>query len=332
MRSGRANTSSGGKPLLSVHDSEQLGELVRTLKKELAAARAENRLLRVGKERAQTELRKAEYEGQQALKSGALVDGSGGGGASRMADARLLKQLKAKTRELQEELLAKEALVSELGRGGERGTRVRELEIQTKTYLEEARRLKEVARLQGVDKEAALGQQQALHTQALQQKDAQLGELRHERQRLLNENTALDEELGRWMEENERLRASVGRYEGNALPSASADAATARPLATGYHGGGEPAATQSELAALRAKLKDSAARLRQAQKDKERAEADKVAIFDEMGAAQGKLEAELRTERQRAARAERAHQKTREDLALAHAEVLRLKARINPTV
>ena len=41
-----------------------------------------------------------------------------------------------------------------------------------------------------------------------------------------------------------------------------------------------------------------------------------------------RLEQELRAERQKAARAEKTHQRTREDLALAHAEVLRLRARL----
>ena len=51
-----------------------------------------------------------------------------------------------------------------------------------------------------------------------------------------------------------------------------------------------------------------------------------MAIFAEMNEAVQKIEAELRTERAKAGRAEKVHQRTREDLALAHAEVHRLKA------
>ena len=52
--------ATGVQALHPVTDMEGLGEQVRNLKKELAAARAENRLLKVGKERAEIELRRAE--------------------------------------------------------------------------------------------------------------------------------------------------------------------------------------------------------------------------------------------------------------------------------
>ena len=162
--------ATGVQALHPVTDMEGLGEQVRNLKKELAAARAENRLLKVGKERAEIELRRAEYEGEQALKTNAIVDGSGVAG--QRPEVRLNKQLKAKNRELQELLASKEAQVSELG-GQTRGVRVKELEIQTKTYLEEARRLKEVSRLQAVEKEHALGVLRAQHADALSLKEGQ---------------------------------------------------------------------------------------------------------------------------------------------------------------
>jgi hypothetical protein len=209
MRSARV-AETNTKPAHVVHDMEGLGDQVRGLKKELAAARAENRLLRVGKERTEAELRKAEYEGEQALRTGAIVDGSGVGGSR--PEVRLLKQLKAKTRELQEELASKEAQIGELG-GQAKGVRVRELEIQTKTYLEEARRLKEVSRLQAAEHERALASQADGHAAALAQAEGRLEDARRERQRLRDENAQLDEELGRWMDENEMLRDSVSRYE-----------------------------------------------------------------------------------------------------------------------
>ena len=162
--------ATGVQALHPVTDMEGLGEQVRNLKKELAAARAENRLFKVGKERAEIELSRAEYEGEQALKTNAIVDGSGVAG--QRPEVRLNKQLKAKNRELQELLASKEAQVSELG-GQTRGVRVKELEIQTKTYLEEARRLKEVSRLQAVEKEHALGVLRAQHADALSLKEGQ---------------------------------------------------------------------------------------------------------------------------------------------------------------
>lgn len=310
----------GAKPSRGpVQDPEALGEQVRTLKKELAAVSAENRLLKVGKERAHAELRKAEYEGEQALKTGAIVDASGVAGVK--PEVRLLKQLKAKTRDLESEVKSKAQIICELGEAG-KNVRVRELEVQTKTYLEEARRLKEVGRLQAAESERALQNAHEAHAAAVGQKEAQLDELRRERQRMRNENAALDEELGRWMDENEMLREQVGRLEAGhpPLPPASAGGGAASV--------GGPPAPPSELAALRGKLKELQARNKGVQKERERAEADKVAIFAEMNEAVQKIEAELRTERAKAGRAEKVHQRTREDLALAHAEVHRLKARI----
>ena len=167
-------------PTGRIHDNESLVDQLRTLKKELASCQAENRLLRVGKERAQAELRKAEYEGEQALKSGAIVDGSGAAGAR--PEVRLLKQLKAKTRQMEEELATKEATIGEMG-GQSRGVRVRELEIQTKTYLEEARRLKEVSRLLSLEKEDALAALRDDHAAALALKDGQLEDARKDSMR-----------------------------------------------------------------------------------------------------------------------------------------------------
>ena len=63
-------------------------------------------------------------------------------------------------------------------------------------------------------------------------------------------------------------------------------------------------------------------------KERERAEADKVAIFSEMNEAVQKLEAELAREKSKSAKAEKLHVRTREDLALANAEVLRLRAKV----
>ena len=254
-----------------VNDEEGLLAQVQTLKKELSASRAENKLLRVGKERMENELRKAEYESEQALKTGAIVDGTGPGGAR--PEVRLLKQLKAKTRELQEELQSKEAQLGELS-GQSRGVRVKELEMQTKVYLEEARRLKEVSRLQAVEREEALQAQRESHEHALQVKEQQLETLRAERARIRAENSALDEELGRWMDENEMLRGKVTQYEQQA---AAAGGGAGGGGACGGGAADEPT-RPSELRELRAKAKDLSGKLRNAQRDKERIEADKVRI------------------------------------------------------
>lgn len=270
-----------------VHDAEALGAQVLTLKKELAACRAENKLLRVGKERMETELRKAEYESEQALRSGGLVDGVGAG-ATRAAEARLLKSLKAKTRELQEEVQLKEAQISELS-GASKGMRLKELEVQTKVYLDEARRLKELLDLQASERAEAEASLREAHAGAVMLKEQQLDSLRDELARLRKENGALDEELGRWMDENEMLRDKVGELEGRAGAS--------RPAAQLLQATSAAAAPPSEIAQLRSKVKELQLRLKSAQKDRERVEADKLAIFGEMNEAVQKLETDLKQEK-----------------------------------
>jgi len=97
-----------------------------------------------------------------------------------------------------------------------------------------------------------------------------------------NENAALDEELGRWMDENEMLRESVTRYEAGqgGAGGAAAAAAAAPPQADARPG---------ELASLKSKVKDMTTKLKLAQKERERLESDKLAIFSEMNEAVQKV-------------------------------------------
>ena len=97
-----------------------------------------------------------------------------------------------------------------------------------------------------------------------------------------NENAALDEELGRWMDENEMLRESVTRYEAGqgGAGGAAAAAAAAPPQADARPG---------ELASLKSKVKDMTTKLKVAQKERERLESDKLAIFSEMNEAVQKV-------------------------------------------
>jgi DNA repair exonuclease SbcCD ATPase subunit len=299
-----------------VHDTEALNEQVLTLKKQLASSHAENKLLRVAKERMEVELRRAEHDGEQALRTGGLVEGVGPTAAR--PEVRLLHALKAKTRELQDELQAKEVQIGELS-GQTRGVRVKELEIQAKVYLEEARRLRELFDRQAsehADAEQALRER---HSYELAVKEQELEALRQERSRLKKQNGAIDEELGRWMDENEVLRERVHALESAAGPGASSGggggaAAIAAPLVP---------TLPSEVVTLKAKLREALMRQKTLQKDKERAEADKLAIFQELNEANLRLEAELKQERTKARRFERMHHAAASDLALAQAELLR---------
>ena len=267
----------GSLPHAHVHDEESLAQQVRDLKKDLSKAQAENRLLKVTKERTEQLLRKAEDEQTSYKGSGAVTDGNGF-----RPDARLLKQLKQKVRELQAELQKKdEQLVAE---GDEDDIRMQELEITNRVYFEEVRRLKEVNRLLAASKEEALAQQEKVHAHAIDVKEEQLETLRGERTKMRSENAALDEELGRWMDENERLRQQVLAIEGqaNAPPASTGGGGAGGGTGGGAGGGAGSDVSPKEVAALRAKLKEMNEKFTHCKRAKERVEADKVAIWQEM--------------------------------------------------
>ena len=94
------------------------------------------------------------------------------------------------------------------------------------------------------------------------------------------------------MDENEMLRESVTRYEAGQSSGggAGAAAAAAPPQA-------EPAARPGELASLRSKVKDMSSKLKGAQKERERLESDKLAIFSEMNEAVQKVRRASRARR-----------------------------------
>ena len=133
----------------------------------------------------------------------------------------------------------------------------------------------------------------------------------------------MDDELGRWMDENEMLREAVSQLPGGGAGVGSAP----QPQQQAAPPPPEQVAP-SELKALQTKCKELQKRVTASLKERERAEADKVAIFSEMNEAVQKLEAELAREKSKSAKAEKLHVRTREDLALANAEVLRLRAKV----
>jgi len=304
-----------------VHDSD--GAQLILLKKELASTRAENKLLRVARERMEAELRKAEHDGEQALRTGGLIDGVGLVAAR--PEVRLLQTLKAKMRELQEELHSKEATIGDLS-GNARGVRIKELEVQAKVYLDEARRLHELFDLQASERSECEQQLKQRHTHELRLKDVDIDTMRTERALLKKQNFAVDEELGRWMDENEVLRERL-----EALESAGGNVGTGAGTGTDacVESGGAAAAAPAvgvattEVVTLKGKLREAQLRLKVLQKDKERGETEKLTIFQELNEANLRLEAELKQERAKTKKLERMHNSAVSDLSLVQAELLR---------
>ena len=78
---------------------------------------------------------------------------------------------------------------------------------------QELSRQKEISRALTVDHEEMLGALEEAHAAEVAQKQMQLEALSGERATLKQQTAALDAELGRWMDENDQLRAMVVKLE-----------------------------------------------------------------------------------------------------------------------
>ena len=78
---------------------------------------------------------------------------------------------------------------------------------------QELSRQKDISRALTVDREEMLGALEEAHAAEVAQKQMQLEALSGERATLKQQTAALDAELGRWMDENDQLRAMVVKLE-----------------------------------------------------------------------------------------------------------------------
>ena len=131
----------------------------------------------------------------------------GGGGAGNDV---IVKRLKTQVRELQGELRAKEALVGELG-SSTKNTQLKELDVERKTYFDECRRA--LIDLQAEAHAREVEETAARHAAAIAAKDETVEAMRAERKKMTAQNVALDDELGRWLEENDALKAAIVERE-----------------------------------------------------------------------------------------------------------------------
>lgn len=148
----------------------------------------ENKALRAAAMRSDAQLRRAEREAEEAAAAGAILDVGGGQAASR-SDGHAVKGLKAQVRDLQRQLRDKEAAMAELS-GSSKSSRLRELQVQTRTYFGEARRLQALLDYSKQQKDGALAVLQQAH-------DEEMAAVQQQLQVLRSQSAALDDELGR---------------------------------------------------------------------------------------------------------------------------------------
>lgn len=178
--------------------------------------------------RSDAQLRRAERHAEDAAASATILDGGGGLVATRTADGHVVKGLKAQVRDLQRgtyrltqhgrlphgrparpqplsaaplpplalqvrdlqrQLKDKEAAMAELF-ASSKSFRLKELQIQTRTYFGEARRLQALLDYSKHQKDGALAVLQQAH-------DEEMAAVQQQLQVLRSQSGALDDELGR---------------------------------------------------------------------------------------------------------------------------------------
>ena len=174
---------------------------------------AEIKRLKVEAQRRETDMRRMEreveaYEGNALLDAAAPMISKGGGGEN----AALVKALKQQLKEQQAEVRAKQSQVAALS-GSAKNARLKELEVQCAMSKQELMRQKELARMQAHEREDVVGRLEDAHAEEVAAKERAVAALRQERATLQQQNAALDDELGRWMDENDQLRNMIVKLE-----------------------------------------------------------------------------------------------------------------------
>ncbi|KAL1510284.1 hypothetical protein AB1Y20_006604 [Prymnesium parvum] len=284
-----------GAPLHRLCDEESLEARVEELKKKLLQSEAENKMMRVAQERETRRADRATRQLEDAIHNGMLVNMAA---APPQQNTQLLAKLKAKTRELEGELKNKEAQLDKLT-GQTKGVRMGELRVQAMVYYEEARRLQAYLEVQEKEKEKEIERIHNEHKQVLRRKEGELESMRAEQEKMRKQNVALDNELGRWMEENDALRDAIRSLEGKSQPAKEA-----------------VEKSRGELRALEAMLRDKERDLAEMQTSTEQA-------FADMNAEVVRLHRELEEERARSKKLEKLNRKYCDELATANARLLR---------
>ena len=86
-------------------------------------------------------------------------------------------------------------------------------------YYEEAQRLQALLDTQEETFEAQKEELRASHLGAMRKKEGELDALRADQEKMRKQNVALDDELGRWMEENDALRDKLRALENKPQPA-----------------------------------------------------------------------------------------------------------------
>ena len=189
---------------------EALRAEVLSLKKELREAQEDARSLKVRLLKSEAEVGRMERE---RATSGGLIDllaPTGGRAAGRIATSNdvIVNRLKAQVGELQNELRAKEAVVREMSQNTN-NTKLKELDTERKTYFDEVQRLQALLDQLVTSLSREAEETAERHAAVIEAKEEEAQVMRDKLKKAAAQNVALDDELGRWLEENDALKAAI---------------------------------------------------------------------------------------------------------------------------
>ena len=189
---------------------EALRAEVLSLKKELREAQEDARSLKVRLLKSEAEVGRMERE---RATSGGLIDllaPPGGRAAGRIATSNdvIVNRLKAQVGELQNELRAKEAVVREMSQNTN-NTKLKELDTERKTYFDEVQRLQALLDQLVTSLSREAEETAERHAAVIEAKEEEAQVMRDKLKKAAAQNVALDDELGRWLEENDALKAAI---------------------------------------------------------------------------------------------------------------------------
>ncbi|KAG8462905.1 hypothetical protein KFE25_001678 [Diacronema lutheri] len=221
-------------------DVEAMRELLASTKREAQVLREENASLKVGVARSEREARSAERERDDLLRQHALDSAGDPRLSHRLAEGALVGRLRAHAKQLAVELAARDKELADV-RSGAKHARAVELDVERRAYLHETLRLRQLLDAGATDLEAHKAVWKREYEAELRSRLADTRKLEERLAEMRQRERALDEELGRWMGENDTLRAKL-----------------AAAAAVGAKGGGGRADAERALAAEVARERERA--------------------------------------------------------------------------
>ncbi|KAJ1635272.1 hypothetical protein T492DRAFT_836194 [Pavlovales sp. CCMP2436] len=197
------------------HDPEAQREQLVAVKREAQQVREENAGLKVTAARAEREARSAEKERDALLRSSTLQSAGDARLTHRLAEGALVSRLREHAKRLAADLAARSAELTEL-RSGAKHARAVELDVERRAYLGETQRLRQLLDAGATDLQAHKAVWRREYETELRARLADSRKLEERVAEMRTRERVLDEELGRWMHDNDKLRQALAEVTAQA--------------------------------------------------------------------------------------------------------------------